>query len=64
MREIIFRGMDDVVECFFDDLLIGAENESRLLEKFVLVMDRARQFNLHFNIDKCKFGYTVVPYLG
>ncbi len=64
MKDIIFKDMDDIVECFFDDILIGAETEVLLLEKFNLVMNRAKMFNLHFNMDKCKFGYTVVSYLG
>jgi hypothetical protein len=64
MKEIVFRGLGAGVECFFDDILIAGETPEILLSRFTEVMQRAKDYNLHFNLDKCKFGYSTVSYLG
>jgi hypothetical protein len=64
MNEIIFKGLDQIVICFFDDILIHGETESELLDNFTAIMLRAQEFNVHFNLKKCLFGVTEVVHLG
>lgn len=60
--EEAFENID--ISIYFDDIIIAAETEEehdRILKK---VLDRAREHNVRFNIDKIQYKTTKVKYLG
>lgn len=59
----IFEGIENVV-IYIDDILIWAETIEQLNEILKKVLERARQYNVRFNMNKCKFNVTEVKYLG
>lgn len=49
---------------YVDDLLIFGESEQEMNEALLTVLERARQFNIKFNLSKFKYNVTSVKYLG
>ena len=60
---MIFEGIETVVICI-DDILIWAETIEQLHEILKKLLERARQYNVKFNMNKCKFNVIQVKYLG
>lgn len=52
------------VFCYLDDILIGAEDESKCKSKLFEVLSRLEQHNVRINLNKCKFLEKRVKYLG
>ena len=54
----------DGTACYFDDIVIGAEDEKTLLERIRIVLKKLEENNLHANLKKCRFFCDAVEYLG
>lgn len=59
----IFGDIEGVL-IYCDDLLIAAESEIEHDFIFKKVMERAMQFNVHFNPDKLQFKQTSIKFMG
>lgn len=68
--EIFFRVMTEIfsdiegVLIFVDDFLVFGENEEIHNQRLEKVLQRARDVNLKFNMDKCNFSQSEIKYLG
>ena len=52
------------VQCFLDDILIGAKNLEELKRKLFSVFERLQKHKVKVNFDKCEFFVDKVKYLG
>lgn len=52
------------VECFIDDLLVYGRTKEEHDARLEAVLQRALEFGVRFNKDKCVLGVTHVKYLG
>lgn len=59
----IFNGIKNL-EVYIDDILIWAESDDELMKILEKVFERAKQYNVKFNVNKCKFLVKRVKYLG
>ncbi|XP_045445826.1 uncharacterized protein K02A2.6-like [Melitaea cinxia] len=68
--EIFQRVMSDIfsdiegVLIFVDDILVFGETEQIHNQRLLKVMQRAREVNLKFNKNKCKFSVNEICFLG
>ena len=53
-----------VCELYIDDIIIYARSEDEFCERFELVLERCREFNITFNPKKVKLGLSKVEYVG
>ncbi|XP_045458516.1 uncharacterized protein K02A2.6-like [Melitaea cinxia] len=54
----------DGVENYIDDIIVWGETKEIHDNRLKALLDRARQINLKFNKDKCRFFVEEVKYLG
>lgn len=59
----IFGDLDNVSP-YFDDIIIATETEKEHDETLQRVCQRARDFNVRFNLQKLQYKQTSVQYLG
>lgn len=59
----IFNNIDGVT-IYCDDLVIAADSELEHDLIFRKVMERALQFNIHFNPDKLQYKQTTIKFMG
>lgn len=59
----IFGDIDGCLP-YFDDLIIAAETDKEHDEVLEKVFNRARQFNIRFNVDKMQYKKEAVRFLG
>lgn len=52
------------VQCFLDDILIGAKTLEELKIKLFSVFERLQKHKVKVNFDKCEFFVNKVKYLG
>ena len=52
------------VHVIADDIIIAADNETEHDTILLKVLERARQYNIKFNLDKLQFKRTEVTYMG
>ena len=52
------------VQCFLDDIIIGASNEDQCRSTLYKVLERLEKHNVRINMEKCKFLKNEVSYLG
>jgi hypothetical protein len=64
-RKIVqcFEGIDGV-EIYVDDILVWGTSQKDHDERLKLVLERARKYNIKFNVNKCKFSVNEVRYIG
>jgi hypothetical protein len=64
-RKIVqcFEGIDGV-EIYVDDILVWGTSQKDHDERLNLVLERARKYNIKFNVNKCKFSVNEVRYIG
>lgn len=57
---------DDIegVEPYVDDLIVWGKNQVEHDHRLSLVLERAREQNIRFNLSKCKFSKSSVKYMG
>jgi hypothetical protein len=62
-RKIVqcFEGIDGV-EIYVDDILVWGTSQKDHDERLKLVLERARKYNIKFNVNKCKFSVNEVRY--
>ncbi|KAJ8708636.1 hypothetical protein PYW08_010019 [Mythimna loreyi] len=63
MHEVL-RGLDDIVFCFVDDLLVYSNNEEEHQRHLHQVLERLNNYGVTLNIDKCEFGTNKIQFLG
>jgi hypothetical protein len=52
------------VELYLDDLIIYARSEDELIEKFIIILERFRKFNITINPEKSELGVTEATFVG
>lgn len=52
------------VEIYIDDILIHAETKEIHDKILIDILKIAKEHNIKFNLDKCKFGVNEISYLG
>ena len=52
------------VVAYFDDLIIQGKTYEECKSRLIKVLNKLRKYNLHVNINKCKFFQKSVEYLG
>jgi transposase InsO family protein len=53
-----------IVELYLDDLIIYAKSEDELIEKFIIVLQRFRKYNITCNPHKSVLGHSEATYVG
>ena len=54
----------DGVSAYFNDLIIQGKTIQECRDRLVNVLEKLRRYNLHLNLNKCKFFEKKVEYLG
>jgi hypothetical protein len=54
----------DGVEIYVDDILVWGTSQKDHDERLKLVLERARKYNIKFNVNKCKFSVNEVRCIG
>eukprot|EP00924_Labyrinthula_sp_SR-Ha-C_P009660 snap_masked-scaffold_22-processed-gene-2.40-mRNA-1 protein AED:0.48 eAED:0.48 QI:0/-1/0/1/-1/1/1/0/1851 len=62
--ETLFGRPKNGVICWLDDLLVYAEDEEKLLQMLKLLLIRAAQKQVRFNLRKCDFSPTTTIWCG
>ena len=60
----IFKGTDDFLQCFLDDILLADKNEDAHLEHIKMTLQRVRENNLRINARKTHLFVEKVCFLG
>lgn len=63
MHEVL-RGLDDIVFCFVDDMLVFSRNKEEHRQHLQLVLERLDTFGVSLNIGKCEFDRETIEFLG
>jgi len=63
-KEVLNGLLYIICELYIDDIIIFADNMQELKERFILVLERLKQFNIIVNSAKCKFGLKKIEFLG
>lgn len=63
---MMFRIFGDILMCLNqrDDILIGGKNIKEHNATLVTILQRAQDFSITFNLDKCKFGVEELEFYG
>ena len=64
MDDILGNLRYSIALVYVDDILIYARNFEELVQRFIIVLQRCDKYNLKFKIQKCKFGFNELLYLG
>mmetsp|Transcript_7130 Transcript_7130/g.7480 ORF Transcript_7130/g.7480 Transcript_7130/m.7480 type:complete len:1037 (-) Transcript_7130:831-3941(-) len=51
-------------EVYLDDIIIYADTEEELHQRFQVILERLRKFNIVINPDKCCYGLKEMKFLG
>ena len=51
-------------ELYLDDVIIFADTEDQLVERFQQVLQRFEEHNIYINPSKCKMGLSEVTFVG
>jgi hypothetical protein len=62
----MIRIFGDVWQCRDqrDDIILGGKDSNDNLKILQLVLQRGTEYNIRFNLDKCKFGKTEIEFNG
>lgn len=63
MHEVL-RGLDDIVFCFVDDLLVHSKDQDEHRRHIEIVLERLNTYGVSLNIDKCEFNRENIEFLG
>ena len=65
MVNTVFAGLvHNICEIYLDDIIIWADSIDELSKRLEQLLQRATEYNITFNPEKCKFGLTEVEYVG
>lgn len=59
----MIEGLDGVVN-IIDDLLVWGDSQEQHDQRLVKLLERARQYDLKLNRNKCKIRMTEIKYIG
>lgn len=59
----VFQGLEGI-GLYIDDLIVWGKDFEEHNDRLKKVLERAEQFNVKFNQNKCKFGLNEVNYVG
>ena len=64
MDDILGNLRYSIALVYVDDILIYASSFEELVKRFIMVLRRCQKYNLKFKLEKCKFGFNELLYLG
>ena len=65
MATIVLIGLIHIIcECYQDDILVYATNESDFLTRLEEIFKRFRKHGITVNPNKCRFGLSTIQFVG
>lgn len=64
LMNTIFGDLREIVQVYFDDILVKGRTINELAHNLDIVMHKLREYNLKLKWEKCQFGVTELVYLG
>ena len=64
MMNDVFKGMEDFVLVYLDDILVFSKSQEEHVEHLRAVLSRLRQHELYAKRSKCEFNKSILKFLG